>query len=111
MDTNWIISRLECKTLENGLTNVVYKIYWKCVATQTSNETTYLSEMGGFLKISPPDPNNFTMYESLTKEQIVSWITDTLGTQGTQEVYDYLQNNLNEQINPTIISLEPPFEN
>jgi hypothetical protein len=111
MNINWIISRLECKTNENGLSNVVYKIHWKCVATQTSNEIIYSSEIGGPLEISSPDPNNFTVYESLTKEQIISWITGTLGTQGTQEVYDYLQNGLNEQINPSIVSLEPPFEN
>jgi hypothetical protein len=111
MDMNWTILRLECKTLENGLSNVVYKIHWKCIATETINNITYTSEMQGPLEISSPNPNDFTPYESLTKEQIISWVTDTLGTQGTQEVYDYLQNNINEQINPTVVILDPPFNN
>lgn len=111
MNINWIILKLECKTSEKGLSNVVSKIHWKCIATETYNGTTFSSEIGGPLEISSPDPDNFTIYESLTKEQIVSWITDTLGIKGTQEVYDYLQNNLNEQINPTIVVLEPPFIN
>jgi len=111
MNIDWIILGLECKTNENGLSNVVYKIHWKCIASQTLNEITYSSEICRPITISSPDPGNFTIYESLTKEQIVSWITGALGTQGTQEVYNYLQNNLNEQINPTIVYLEPPFEN
>jgi hypothetical protein len=111
MEINWNILKLECKTSENGLYNVVYRIHWKCIASQTSNEITYSSEISRPITISSPDPDNFTVYESLTKEQIVSWIKNTLGTQGTQEVYNYLQNSINEQINPTIVYLEPPFEN
>jgi hypothetical protein len=111
MDINWTILSLECKTSENGLTNVVHKIHWKCIATEISKGITYSSEIGGPLEIGSPNPNNFTVYESLTKEQVITWVTDTLGIQGTQEVYDYLQNGLNEQINPSIVSLQPPFEN
>jgi hypothetical protein len=111
MDMNWTILRLECKTSENGLTNVVHKIHWKCIATEISNGITYSSEISGPLEIGPPDPNNFTIFESLTKEQVITWVNDTFGTKGIQEIYDFLQNNLNEQINPTIVSLEPPFEN
>ena len=111
MDINWIILSLECKTNENGLTNVVYKVYWKCIATLIDRETEYTAEMHGPLVISSPDPNNFIPYESLTKEQVVTWVKDEFGVEKTQEIYDYLQNNINEQINPTIVSLEPPFEN
>lgn len=111
MDINWTILSLECKTSENGLTNVVHKIHWKCIATEISNEITYSSEISGPLEIGSPDPNNFTAYDSLTKEQVITWVTDTFGVKGTQEIYDFLQNNINEQINPTIVVLNPPFEN
>jgi len=111
MNIDWIILGLECKTNENGLSNVVYKIHWKCIASQTLDGITYLSEINRPITISSPNPDDFIAYEFLTKEQIVSWIMGALGTQGTQEMYNYLQNNLNEQINPTIVYLEPPFEN
>ncbi len=111
MDINWNILRLECKTSENGLTNIVHKIYWKCIATLTNNGKEYTAEMNGPLEIAPPNPSNFTPYESLTKEQVVKWVTDTFGVKGTQEIYDFLENNLNEQINPTTVVLSPPFEN
>jgi len=111
MDINWTILSLECKTNENGLTNVVYKVYWKCIATLIDRETEYTAEMHGPLVISPPDPNNFIPYESLTKEQVVTWVKDEFGVEKTQEIYDFLQNNINEQINPTTVVLAPPFEN
>ncbi len=34
-----------------------------------------------------------------------------VNSKGTQEIYDFLENNLNEQINPTTVVLSPPFEN
>lgn len=110
MNTNWSILRLECKTLENGLSNVVSKVHWKCIATEVVNEITYSTEMYAPLDIPSPDPNNFTQYEFLTEEQVITWVKDTFGVVGVQEIYDFLQNNLNEQINPTIISLTPPWE-
>jgi hypothetical protein len=110
MEINWTISSLECKTNENGLTNVVYKVYWKCIVTETIGETTYSSEMSASLNIPSPNPDNFIQYESLTEEQVITWVKDTFGVVGVQEIYDLLQNNINEQINPTIISLTPPWE-
>jgi hypothetical protein len=111
MNIDWIILNLECKTLENGLSNVVSRINIKLVATKTYNGEEYITQLIGPLDIPPPDNANFTPYESLTKEQVINWITNTIGEQPLQKIYDRLQNILNEQINPTIVSLEPPFEN
>lgn len=111
MDINWTILSLECKTNENGLTNVVYKVYWKCTATEIIGETTYSSEMSAPLNIPSPNPDNFIQYESLTREQVIEWVKDTFGVVGVQEIYDSLQNDINEQINPTIVSLTPPWNN
>lgn len=110
MNINWTISRLECKTLENGLSNVVYKVHWKCIATEVANGNTFSAEMYAPLNLPSPDPNNFITYNSLTKEQVLNWVKEVFGDKGVQEIYDFLQNDLNEQINPTIISLTPPWE-
>jgi hypothetical protein len=110
MNINWKILQLECKTSENGLTNVVYKVHWKCIAMETINEIQYISEMQGPLNIQSPDPSNFTPYESLTEEQVITWVQDTFGDIYTQEIYDSLQEDLNEQISPTKLYLTPPWE-
>jgi len=111
MEINWIISSLECKTSENGLSKVVSRIQWRCEALTIYEEKEYITEVYGPADMLPPDPNNFIPYESLTKEQVVQWLTDTMGESVVQEIYSRLQNNLNEQINPTIVYLDPPFEN
>ena len=110
MEINWTISSLECKTNENGLSNVVYKAHWKCTAIEIIEEIEYSFQLQGSLILPSPNPNSFTLYESLTEEQVITWVKDTFGVVGVQEIYDLLQNNINEQINPTIISLTPPWE-
>lgn len=111
MKINWIISSLECKTLENGLPKVVSRIQWRCEASTTHEGKEYITELYGPADMPSPDPNNFTPYENLTKEQVVQWLTDTMGEYVVQEIYNRLQNNLNELISPTIVYLNPPFEN
>ena len=111
MNTNWSILSLECKTSENGLSNVVYKVYWKCTLTEIIGEKTYSSEISSCSIIPSPDVNNFTQYELLTKEQVITWVLDTIGNQNLQEFYKLLQNDLNEQISPTVINLTPPWNN
>lgn len=110
MDINWNILQLECKTLENGLSKVVSRIQWSCIATTTYEEKLYTTEIYGPVDLASPDPNNFIAYESLTKEQVVEWLLEALGEKPLQEITTQLQSNLDEQINPTILSLTPPWE-
>jgi hypothetical protein len=111
MEINWNILNLECKTSENGLSKVVSRIFFKCTATITFEGKDYLSEIQGPADLPSPNPNDFTPYESLTKEQVMSWLLESLGERCIQETIDQLQYRLNEQINPTTVILNPPFEN
>jgi hypothetical protein len=108
MTIDWKIENLECKVLENGLTNVVSKIQCICKVTDIINNKSYVSTKRILLSISPPNLSNFTEFEELTKLQVVGWIEDTLGedlTPLTTELSDknYLQSN------PIHITLNPPF--
>ena len=110
MTVDWNIEKLECKVLENGLTNVVSKIQCICKVTDIINNKSYVSSKRILLSISPPNLPNFTEFEELTKSQVVGWIEDTLGedlTSLTTELSD--KNNL--QANPIVITLNPPFNN
>ena len=108
MTVNWNIEKLECKVLENGLSNVVYKIQCVCKVTDIIEGKSYTSTKRILIAVSPPNLLNFTEFEELTKSQVVGWIEDTLGedlTSLTTELSD--KNNL--QANPTIVILKPPF--
>lgn len=111
MDINWNILKLECKTLENGLTNIVFKIHWTYKLSTIVNEQEYSSSKSLVTELSSPDPNNFTLYESLTKEQVIGWIEREVGVTSMESLYNELESNINQQINPVVLVLNPPFEN
>ena len=109
MKINWNISKLECKTSENGLYNVVYKVHWICTTSTNNNGIEYTTEINSSTNLPSPDTNNFIPYESLTKERVIDWLLDTLTESDIQKIQEILQYNLDEQINPSIVSLNLPW--
>jgi hypothetical protein len=110
MNIEWNILKIECKISENNLSNVVYKVHWECVITEFVNNQTYYSGVSASTNLSSPDPDNFILYESLTEEQVVVWLLDSIGDPAVQELYVDLIKSLNEQITPTIVSLALPWK-
>lgn len=119
MTTNWVIQKLECKVSEDGLSNVVYKIYWIYRVTEIVDvevngnliSKKYNSARSGVLTLSPPDPLSFTSYNDLTKEQVVGWVVDSLGEEYITSMTTDLDNQNYYKINPLIITPDLPFNN
>lgn len=109
MKKEWIITKLECKTSDNGLTNVVQKIFWTYRFTETINEEEYSSELSGQSELPNPNLGSFTQFENLTKEQVEGWIVTAIDPEYLQVLEDALYKIINEMITPTIVSLDPPF--
>lgn len=108
MTTTWTIEKLICKSSENGLNNVVYQIHWKYTKSTTIGDETYSKYNNGIITIPSPDPQLFTSYENLTKEQVVGWVQTTLGQEYITDMDTRLTNNVTDQT--TQIVLELPFE-
>lgn len=64
------------------LENVVYEVEWRIDAT----DGTYSAFYANSNRVSDPDPNNFTPFESLTETIVKSWYPSPL----TQEMERYL---------------------
>lgn len=109
MEKEWIITKLKCKTNDGGLTNVVQRIKWRYKFTETVNGKVYETELYGSLDLPEPDPNSFTLFNDLTKQQVEEWIILNMGDGYIQYLEQQLQSNLNELIYPTIVLLDPPF--
>jgi hypothetical protein len=114
----WVISATPCKSKEGVLENVVSEIHWRLEA---SNEN-HIAETYGVVGISEPNGTDFTPYESLTKDQVVSWVINTLSEvpepiDGVEQqsqldkIKESLNNDLSLQANPVIVNLPLPFEN
>lgn len=90
------INKLEVKTIENGLTDVVFLVHFSYVAT-TADEK-YTEQIVSAASVAEPDPENFTNFEDLTEEQVQGWVESVIDF----ELYKQnLNNAIQEKINPT----------
>lgn len=64
----WDVTNMFCRTV-NGVANTVVKVHWYCTGVDEDNTYTYKS-----ITTLTSDPNNFTQYDQLTKDQVLSWI-------------------------------------
>jgi hypothetical protein len=101
---NWIISAMECIKNEGDLQDVVITIHWRYQATKDEVTTdTY-----GATSMPLPTGEDFTPYEELTKEQVCGWLEATLDVPAME---NSLEAQLDLLINPTNVTLPPPFQN
>jgi hypothetical protein len=108
MEFEWIISAMDCKIHEGEMTDVVQTVHWRYNATNEVEGKTYFAEMYGATQVGEPTPENFTDYNSLTKEQVVGWLEETLDVESMEES---LTKQVELQINPIDVTLPPPFPN
>ena len=102
---NWIISALDCKVKEDDMTDVVYTVHWRYNAT---NENGITAEVYGAQDISSPNPEDFTPYDQITKEQVIGWLESSMDV---AEMNKNLDEQINLIVNPVSVTLPPPFEN
>jgi len=97
---NWIIERLLVKPTEGTHTDVVITADWRCNGSQDQyNGTCY-----GSTSFQPPS-GDFTPYEDLTQDQVLSWCFANGVDQAAIEANVTAQ--IENQINPPIIA--PPL--
>jgi hypothetical protein len=104
IEFNWIISAMECIKNEGDLNDVVITIHWRYAATKDE----FTTETYGSISMPLPTGEEFTPYEQLTKEQVCGWLEATLDVPAME---NSLEAQLDLLINPTNVTLPPPFEN
>lgn len=116
---NWIFNSLDCYTEYSGETNVVFNVLWKLVATTTiAGETsqtggtvyyTYSAKTVGTQEIPTEQLNSFVPFEDLTKQIVQGWVETAMGIDKVNSLKTILQQNIENQINPPIVILTPPW--
>jgi hypothetical protein len=86
----WKVSDLE-RTTADGKVNVVHY-------TVTAEDGTYSSGAYGSLGF---DGDVTTPYADLTEEVVVGWVKEQFGVEKISEIEEALQNQLDEQAQPT----------
>ena len=108
MEFNWKISALECIIKDGVMSNVVQTVHWRYNAKESIEDKVYFAEIYGATKVGEPTPENFTDYNSLTKEQVVGWLEGALDVASMQE---NLTKQIELKINPVDETKAPPFAN
>lgn len=100
MKYEWKLTGLKRKN-SSDLKNIVVQTYWKKTGT---DENGNVGEFHGAtpFDLSKVDPNNFTSYEDLTEEMILSWIKSVVDDSYGNHVDTQIQKQIEEQINPAI---------
>ena len=112
----WLISSMKCQINEGILNNVVISIHWRLTALRDGK----VAEVYTLTSVPVPTVGNFTPYEELTKEQVVSWIVAELSIipepidgieQPTEldKIKEILNLDIDLQLNPIYQVLDLPF--
>lgn len=103
----WIISEMGVKNQEDTLQDIVIIIYWSRQATEVDGGKTYSTETTGTLTLLPPDPQNFTPYNQLTKQQVEGWLDELLPVSNIDSILD---DQINQQKHPQTSVLPLPWD-
>lgn len=100
----WNFPAFDCKVDDNGLNKVVTTVHWTYNGT---DEDGISSGIYGAQAVGEPNPDAFTPYPELSKEQVIGWMESVMDV-------DAMNKSLADQIdlikNPIQITLPPPFE-
>lgn len=89
----WNIAQLE-RHLSDG---AVYTAHW----TVNLEDQGEIASAYGSVGFSAPDPDAFTPYDELTKEQVVGWVKGALGEEQVTSTEEALANQIEQKLNPT----------
>ncbi len=104
---SWVVSSMDSypKTADD-LTDVICTIHWRRQATQVDGDKTYFADVYSTLSVPAPDPADFVPYDQVTEAMVDSWLTQGLDIESLDANLD---SQINDQINPKIITLPLPW--
>ena len=107
----WTISALNSRIKETiegqELHDVVNVVHWRYKGTRTVDDIPYEKETYGSLGVET-DPNDFILYENLTKDDVIGWLEEGLDV---TEMQENLNKGIDLLINPVEETLPLPWDN
>ena len=74
----WKIENVKLAKAEDGLTDVIKKIYYGRYVTEVINGQLFTAEKHGEFFLPAADPTNFTEFKDLTYAELTLWLDNIL---------------------------------
>ena len=98
--TTWTISAMDCAPSEDGMTDVVKTVHWRCTGVDGDYSGTVYSTCA-----LPAPEGQFIPYANLTEEDVLGWIwANGVNKEATEAA---VQTQIANQINPPVVT--PPL--
>lgn len=107
---NWEINKLDVRTHESGMDNIVYNIHWGYTAISDQKDTdgnNYSARLIGTQIITGADPSDFIAFENLKESDIISWLEGS--SLDVEKLKETLDKKIDELISPTFASKDVPW--
>jgi hypothetical protein len=101
----WTPERLDAYPEKDGFNDVVFVVYWRVTATDGEHEAT----VAGSQMVEMDPEGDFTPYDKLTKDQVLSWVQASMGQGKIAEIESYLDQQIANQIKPPEASPALPW--
>ena len=105
----WEINPLECYPTSSSEIDVVFIAHWQLLATEVVDDKTYTASTRGATSIPMHSGDEFVPFNDLTLELVQGWVEESLGPEEVQSYKDDLANQIQNQINPPVITLQSPW--
>ena len=116
---NYNVDSIQCYTTYDQYTDVVVKVGWSCIGSGIAEAG---SQSGSTVSLSYPsttpltlnsgswDTGSFVPYNQLTNEIIMGWVFGQIGDSGKDIIDNYVTEQVQQMINPTIVNLPLPWQ-
>ena len=100
---------MECYPTYQQEKDVVFTVHWDCLGSETVSGSTYNGRVYGSTGVTYHSGSEFTPYNQLTQDQVLSWVWESMGTEQKTNCENSVQTQINNQINPPVVILPLPW--
>lgn len=104
---SWVVQQMDCYPEIDGKTDVVFTVHWRLNATDGTYNGTAYGTVG--LTLDPAAP--YTPYDKLTEAQVIGWVQDALGKEQVAAYEASVAKQIEDQINPPVVTPPLPWSN
>lgn len=102
----WSFPTLAAYPTYEGETDVVFTVHW---VLSGSDGDGHSGSVYGAVNVTYAAGTPFTPYADLTEEQVQGWVVEALGPEQVAVYEANIDNQIEQQVSPTIVNLPPPW--